>query len=103
MDAALKWVGDWGFFASILGAFVFLVLYSALAKWWRTWWGRQIFTFMAVIGVILLLAGAKFLFGDYPGIKYVRPVAYISLATILWWLSGVLVYYQVIRRGKKSD
>lgn len=100
MDAVLKWFGDWGFIASTVGAIVFLVIYSVVARWWRTWWGRQIFSFMAVIGGSLIFGAVRLVFGDYPGINYVRPIAFVSLAGVIWWLVGVLVYYQIIRRGR---
>lgn len=103
MDLAMKEVGDYAFLFATGGAIVFCLLYSFLARWWRTVIGRLIFSFMAVVAGILGLAGARLYFGPYPGITYIRPIAYVALAVILWSLviAFVITQLKVLRNKKK--
>lgn len=95
MEHALKVMGDYAFMLSSVGSIIFLILYSVIARWWRTFTGRFIFTFMAVISALILLAAIRLWFGPYPGVTFIRPIALIALAAIIWALVIMLVARQV--------
>ena len=101
MDAAMLKIANTAFLAAVIGGVVFLVLYSTTTRWWSNITGRVLFSFMTVIASILLLAGVRLAFGPYPGITYIRPIAYVSLALAMWSLVGILVYGQIYKQIKR--
>lgn len=95
MEHILKGIGDLAFFLCGCGAVFFCILYSIVAKWWKNKGGRFVFTFMAVVAIILVLGMSQLYFGPYPGIVFIRPAAYLSLASIIWWLISVMLVNQI--------
>lgn len=95
--AALVW-------ASVGGAWTFVIGYSLLARWWRTEVGRHMWTWGAMVALLLTLIIVTHLLGrDYPGHDAVRIGCYGLLAVMIWRQVVLLVRLQIRRRRTRID
>ena len=101
MNPILDTVGDIGFTLATVGANLFVILYSILARFWRTESGLHIFSFMLVVALIMDNAAVLLNFGPYPGALWVRAVLYPALGTVIFWRVFILVRVQVAYRRQR--
>ena len=94
----LKTIGDLSFVGSTVGSVAFLVLYSLLARWWRSWIGRLVFSFMAVLALTFIFIASVIVFGRYPAVDVIRPLIYLALMCVIWWFVAMLVKAQIYKR-----
>ena len=91
--AALVW-------AAAVGAWVFVAGYSALAKWWRSEVGRHMWSFGAMVALLLtLIIVTRVLGRDYPGRDAVRIGCY-GLLTFMVWHQVVLLFRIQVRAAR---
>ena len=89
-------IGMVAYYICTLGALSFVVLYGALAPWWRTVIGRHMMTFMAVLAGILLYGTVVPLLGlSLEQRLWSRVIAYILFGGVVWWRVGLMVVLQV--------
>jgi len=75
--------------AAAIASWIFPVLYTVLAPWWRSPTGRHLFSFAMMIAVIFAVIMLPKVFGDYTGRNMVRLSSYTAMTVILWrhvWL-----------------
>lgn len=100
MEGVLDAVGDAGFLAATIGANLFILLYSILARFWRSVDGWHIFSFMGVIALILNHASLLIVIGRYPGADVVRAVLYPALGLVIFWRVIILLRVQIEKRAQ---
>jgi hypothetical protein len=96
MDEVLGGIGDVGFTLATIAANLFVILYSFLARPWKTASGIHIFSFMLVIALILDHASILLNFPQYPGHLWVRAVLYSAMAMVIIWRVLILLRVQLI-------
>lgn len=103
MDGVLDTIGDASYIVMIIGANLFVVLYSALARFWRSESGWHIFSFMLMIALILDHSAVSLIFGAYPGRGWARAILYPLFALVLLWRVFILFKVQVMKRVSTSE
>lgn len=98
MEGFLDSVGDLGFTLATIGANLFVVLYSVLARFWRSGSGIHIYSFMLVMALILDHAAILLNFGPYPGSAWVRAILYPGLGIVIFWRVFILLRVQILVR-----
>jgi hypothetical protein len=96
-------VGDAGYFAAVVGANLFVILYSLLARFWKSASGWHIFSFMVVIALILDHSVIGLFFPGYPGRSVIRAILYPGLAAVIFWRVVILVNVQRAYRLEKNN
>jgi hypothetical protein len=77
-----------------------IVIFTALAKWWRSEGGWHVFCFMASIGAVLDLSAARVILGaslDVPWFIWVRVVVFSTVPIVIAWRVWIIIMAQVIR------
>lgn len=105
MGGWLEQIGSAGYFAAVVGANLFIVLYATLARFWKHWESMHIFTFMAVIALIMNHSVVSIYFPEYPGRYVVRAILYPGLAAVIFWRVVILLQVQIAKRrvDQKQD
>jgi hypothetical protein len=103
MEGWLDSVGNAGYFAAVVGANLFVILYSTLAKFWKTASGWHIFSFMVVIALIMNHSVVGIYFPDYPGRDIVRAILYPCLAAVIFWRVVILIMVQFDKRHRARE
>lgn len=103
LDEIVVFLTSLGLYSSVLFFNLFVVLYSWLARWWRTPGGRHLFCFMLSATLIIDHSILVRIIGEYPGIEYSRMVLYNTLAVVSGWRVILLIDAQVIRRRKSRE
>lgn len=98
MNGMLDGLGDAGYIAAVIGANLFVILYSSLAKFWKHVEGWHIFTFMMVIALLLDHGAFLLVFGRYPGSEWVRAALYPALGAVIFWRVIILLQVQIDKR-----
>ncbi len=84
------------YYVCTFGALSFVVLYGALAPWWKTAIGRHMMAFMGVLAGILLYGTIVPLLGLSPVERlWSRVVAFILFGGVVWWRVGLLLAVQI--------
>lgn len=103
MDETFRLIGSFGYMAIVLFANMFVVLYTLLARWWKSEFGRHLFFFMLAEATLLdhgLIVG---LFGEYPGVELMRAILLWGLAFVMAWRVYLLVKVQIITRRNRRQ
>lgn len=92
-------LGDWAAVFTLVGATVFTVGYGALAPWWRSPIGRNMFLFslshMAIFGLVV----TSVTFGvEWAGRPSIRAVVYLSIGLLFWQRLVILFTDQILYR-----
>ena len=85
----------------VLGAIpatLFVFAYGAMAPWWRSAEGWNLFGFTLSIALLLDLSLAQHFAGPLPGLRVVALVIYAAIAGFLWQRLFLLLRAQ--RRGQ---
>lgn len=61
----------------------FIVLNHMWTAWRSNAWGRHVMLFSYVLAILLTLALARLVFGDYPGRRPLITVFYVALAGVM--------------------
>lgn len=93
-------LGDFMIYYCAIVAVLFVVVYSVLARWWRTAFGQHLFSFMLVIALVFIYIVITKMFGRFDGWEYVRLALIGSLATVLTWRVWILLKVQIQNRKK---
>lgn len=99
-------VGNAALYALLAGFLAFLVVYSTLARWWRSPAGRHVMAFMGACALVIGLRVISLHVGPYPGEWYVRVGALWLAVFVVWWRVAIVVRAQLaVRRGveEKKD
>lgn len=96
MNEILDAIGDAGFTVATISANLFVILYSTLARPWKTVSGIHIFSFMLVVASILNHATLLLNFPGYPGHLWVRAILYVALAVVTIWRVLLLLRVQMV-------
>ena len=80
-----------------------VIYYQVRARWWKTPYGRHLFSFMAVIAVCLNLGFVRFLLGDSPIFQVIRLVAFVGVPWVLGWRLVILVKAQREERKRRLE
>lgn len=100
MEGLLDGIGDAGYISAVIGANLFVILYSALARFWRHVEGWHIFSFMLVIALIMDHSAILVAFPKYPGYQWVRAFLYPALGAVIFWRVIILLHVQVNKRAR---
>jgi hypothetical protein len=76
--------------AGVLGAVVFVGLYSWRAPWWRTEVGWWLVTFPSSLGLLLANGLVFRIAGDYAGRQTVNLVLFAVVVASVWWCVALL-------------
>lgn len=98
MGGVLDSIGGAGYFVATLGANLFIILYSVLARFWKTKSGWHIFSFMMSITLLMNHGVVSIFFPGYPGREWVRALLFPILAVVIWWRVLILVNVQIQKR-----
>lgn len=93
-------LGDFMIYYCATVAVLFVVVYSTLARWWRTSFGQHLFFFMLVVSLIFVYIVITKVFGRFEGWEYVRLLLMLSLAAVLTWRVCILLRVQIEARRK---
>lgn len=85
--------------AGVLGAALFVGVYTWWTPWWRTETGQWLVTFPSSLGLLLANGLVFRLLGDYPGRLAINLVLFVVCVASVWWAFALLV--RVIRRSRK--
>lgn len=101
-------LGDFELAALTIGGCLFLVAYTALAKWWRNREGRFIFTaglWLTVLFAYLLAARSGWLppLDDSDARAFLRLAVLTPFAVGLIWVSTLLLMAQIEQRKKTKE
>lgn len=102
MGGSIDSLGDAGYFIAVVGANLFVILYSVLARFWKSGSGWHIFSFMVVIALILNHSAISIYFPFYPGREVVRAILYPLLAVVIFWRVVILLFVQIEMRRRRS-
>lgn len=89
--------------AVFLGFLAFVLLYS-LTPFWRTEMGRHVMSFMASLGMVMMLAvlriiaEAAFEVDLYADAPWLRPACFALIAGVTWWRVWILIKVQFLGR-----
>ncbi len=103
MDGVLDSIGDAGFTVAAIAANLFVLLYSTLARPWRTSSGIHIFSFMLVVALILNHSAVLINFPRYPGHLWVRAILYTALAAVIVWRILILIRVQMPAKNERAE
>ena len=93
----MELIGDWAAFFALAGAMLFTLGYGALAPWWRSPIGRNVFLFSLAHLAVFVLIVASLLWGvDWPGRPVVRAGVYVALGLLFWQRLFILITDQVL-------
>jgi hypothetical protein len=95
MNVVLDAVGDAAYTVAVVAAALFVILYSILAKPWRTASGLHIFSFMLVISLTLIHGMIRVYWPAYPGYLWGRAILYVALAAVIIWRVLILLRVQM--------
>lgn len=70
---------------------LFVIIYHLRWKWWKSYMGRHMMTFMAGLDAILLLAVVNMFWPGMPGRVPLRLFAWTVIAVLFTWRLIVLV------------
>lgn len=90
-------LAEYGYYTAVAGANIFVVLYSVLAPWWRTPFGRHLFSFMFVIALVLNHVVVIRVWDAYARSGWVNPVRAVllwSVAAVIFWRIAILLSVQ---------
>lgn len=76
-----------------------LVVFTALAKWWRSEGGWHVFCFMLSIGAVLDLSAARVVAGaglDVPWFVWLRVAVFTTMPVVIAWRVWIIIWAQVI-------
>lgn len=92
-DVFVNCVAGFGF----LGFLTFVIMYGVRSNWRATPAGRSLMYAIGSLNIITLMATVHLFTGRYPGIEFVRIVAYTVLAFSAWRLVWTL--HNILRSG----
>lgn len=98
-------LAEYGYYAAVAGANIFVVLYWVLAPWWRTPFGRHLFSFMFVIALVLNHGVVARIWETYAMSNWINPVRAILLwatAGVIFWRVGILLSVQFQNRRRRG-
>lgn len=103
MTSTLNDVTDVLVIAAFVGALLFVLRYLR-TRWFSTPMGRHVMGFMVGLALILGLAAATTLWGEFANRNVIRFLTYAVINGIVWWRVGMLFEGQrVIRtRGRRA-
>ena len=98
----MQYIGDLFAVLTFAGATFFILLYGALAPWYRTPIGRNIMALMAVIALATGLATVTITMGlEWPYRLALRALIWFLIATVVWWRVALLVREQILARKQR--
>lgn len=77
------------------------LLYGTRVTWWRSRWGRHLFSYMTAIAVVLDLGVVRLVFGSRPWFEALRVAAFGVVVAALWWRA--VFVYQAYREGSPDE
>lgn len=77
------------------------VLYAAGVTWWRSRWGRHLFSYMMSVALVTDLGVVRLVAGDRPWFAAVRTAAFALVVFALWWRLAFV--YQAYREGSPDE
>lgn len=77
------------------------ILYAAGVTWWRSRWGRHLFSYMTSVALVLDLGIIRLVFEDRWWFAALRSVAYTLVVVALWW--RLVFVYQAYREGSPDE
>jgi len=77
------------------------VLYGTRVTWWRSRWGRHLFSYMTAVALVTDLGIIRLMFGDRWWFALLRAGAYAAVVAALWW--RLLFVYQAYREGSPDE
>jgi len=86
--------------AGVLGAAVFVGLYTWWTPWWRSEVGQWLVSFPAALGLLLANGLVARAVGNYPGRQAINLVLFVVCVASVWWSVRLLV--RVMRRNPKN-
>lgn len=101
-----KTFGDIAYYAATASAVVFVLLYVAIAPWWKTQTGRNIMSVMGAIAVALAYFAWIIARGGVPnGFYPVRALLFSGIALAITWRVGILIRNQakLLRKPKEGN
>lgn len=101
----VRLIGSGLLFLTFAEAALFVTVYSVTAAWWRTPIGRHLAAFVAVLGLVLLLAGIRIIAGgETLWFAWLRLITFAALPVLLGQRIWLLVHAQVEeRRRRRAD
>lgn len=103
MGGTLDWLAMAGYVMMAIGSNLFVILYSVLARFWKTESGLHIFLFMLTVSLILDHSAIILVFGRYPGSAWVRAFLYPALGAIILWRVLILIRVQLLARRRDPE
>jgi hypothetical protein len=86
--------------AGVLGAAVFVGLYSLWTRWWRTEVGQWLVAFPSSLGLLLANGLVYRLAGEYPGRQLINLVLFLVCVASVWWSVRLLI--RAMRRSPRE-
>lgn len=77
------------------------LLYGFRVTWWRSRWGRHLFTYMTAVALVTDLGIVRLAFGDRWWFAALRAGAYGLVVIALWWRLAFV--YQAYREGSPDE
>lgn len=84
--------------AAFAGGLAFVGIYWLSSRWWRSDIGRNLMVFVVSETLLLGLAVAVWLVGDFPGRVWIGLAAFAMFTAASWWRVAVLVRALLKRR-----
>lgn len=84
-----------------LGAFVFVVSFATLTKWWRDPVGQQVMALFIIITGLVALSIASIFIKPGPGMICIFIMGYFILGAIIWSMSIFLWITRIRSRHRK--
>lgn len=103
MDDVLKTIGDIGWVTAAVGTNLFVILYTVLAKWWKTQFGRHLFFFMLNMALIMDYALFALVYPDFEYRMHIRAVLLPALGLLTLQRVWILISVQIRKRRTKRD
>lgn len=88
--------------SAFIGSLVFVVRYLR-TRWFQQVMGIHLMMFMVVVMLILGLAAATTLWGQFANRELVRLIDYSLLNIIIWWRVVLLFNIQHVWRRRKEE
>lgn len=82
-------------------ATVAAVLYGCKVTWWRSRWGRHLFSYMTAIALVTDLGVVRLFFGEQPWFAALRTAAFAGVVAALWWRLAFVI--EAYREGSPDE
>lgn len=94
-------IGNTLLILAAIPAILSALVYGFGVTWWRSQWGRHLFSYMTAVAVVFSLGLLKLAGVDSTLFAYLRAAAYAFLVMALWW--RLLIILQAKREGSPDE